>query len=300
MLESPVVGAQRILRGASASLKSFKFDESGEPANPGTTTVTVTRGDGTVIDTDAATTEDTDTHELVYALDAADNDRLDWLTAVWTDTIDATSWTTYHEVVGGFYFSVRAARLADPALADVAKWPDATIQQVRDEVEREFESEDACGRAFVPRYRRARVRGGGRCLVLPDVDIRTIRSVRSYTDATTYTAFTDAEIAAVGPSEAGVVYRSDRNVWSCGVDYVIEYEYGLDRPPSDLQRAAIQRLRSLLGKPSSGIPDKAVTFTPTNSATAVLASEGRNGWITAIPAIDAVLMRYRFEHIGVA
>lgn len=293
-IEIPPAGAQRILVNTAASLTSYKLDQYGEPANPGTTTVTVTRADGTTIATGAATTEGTD-YKLTYSLSAANNTRLDWIKAVWTDAGDSTTWTTYHEVVGGFYFTVAQARAADSTFQDATAYSSTFLQSLRDEVEREFESPQACGRAFVPRYMQERLEGDGDEdeLELGVPDLRRVRSVTAIaTDGSTWQPFSQTVIDAIPPSVDGIACV-EGYVWpDCPV--LVEYEYGLDRPPSDLTRAILRRLRYLSAQPNSGIPDRATTFSAGGQGgTYGLAVEGRAGFITALPDVDLLIKRYR-------
>jgi hypothetical protein len=229
-----------------------------------------------------------------------DNDRLDWLTAVWTATDDDTTWTTHHEIVGGFFFRVDEARSADEVLADTNRWTNAELRSVRDEVEREIESRQCCNRAFVPRYRRTRVWSrGGYDLIVPDADVRVVRSLRSYTDATTYTAYTADELEQITASPSGVLTRTDGLTFPCG-EVVVEYEHGWNRPPSDLLRAVLRRTRWYLGRTTAGAPDRATTFAAANAGTYSIAQPGRNGWITADADIDLLIRRYRFDSTTVA
>lgn len=292
-LEQIPAGAQRILVGTAASLTSYKLDSTGEPANPGTVTVTVTRADGTTVANGAATTEASD-YKLTYSLSAANNSQLDWLKAVWTDAGDSTSWTTYHEVVGGFYFTTARAREIDPTIT-AYDYSAETITLLRDELEREFESPQACHRGFVPRFMRERLEGDGDSddLWLTMPDLRRVRSVLAVdVDGATWEPFSADTIAAIPPSVDGIACV-EGYVWpDCPI--IIEYEYGLDRAPSDLQRAMVRRLRYLAGQPTSGVPDRATTFSAgNNGGTYGLAVEGRAGFITAMPDVDLLIKRYR-------
>lgn len=288
--------APRILVGTAAALTSYKRGSDGEPANPGTTSVTVTRADGDVIATAAATTESSTTNELSYTLSAANNTQLDWLKAVWTDAGDSTTWTTYYEVVGGFYFSRNYAIGEDPKFSD---YTSAQLLAKRTQVEWELESEQMCNRAFVPRYRRVRVKSHGRNhLILPNPDIRSIRSATAYYTSTSSEAFSASDLAELHYSESGVVTRTDGVDWPCA-ELVVEYEYGWNQPPPDLMPAILRRTRWLLGRNTSGIPERATSFQVDNGGSYSLAQPGRNGWYTADPDIDLLIARYRFERAGI-
>lgn len=300
-LEQLPDGAERILKGAAATMTSYKLSGAGEPVAPaGAVTVTITRADGTAVATGAATTTDAVTKQVSYALSAANNTLLDWLTAVWTDT-DTTTWTTYHEVVGAFYFSVADAIRIDPNL-DSSRISPERLRAVRDEVERELESDQCCGRALVPRYRRVRLWGNGSSkLQLPTPDLRTVRTVRVYTSTTAYSSFSATELAAIAPSERGIALRADGNTWDPDTyGIVVEYEYGFDRPPSDLVRAILRRARYWFGQTSSGMPERATTFSSDQGGTYSLALAGRAGNITALDDVDLLIKRYRFQPYGFA
>tara|TARA_R110000868_G_scaffold23742_5_gene94997 strand:- start:4552 stop:5445 length:894 start_codon:yes stop_codon:yes gene_type:complete len=288
-LEKPPVGADRILVGTAATIYAYKLDGTGEAVDAGTVTVTVTGADGNVVMTAQTATEDTATHQLSRTLTATQNNQLDWLTAVWTDASDSTSWTTYHEAVGGFYFTVSQARRADPTFAS-SDYSAETLRALRDEVEREFESDQAIGRGLVPRYARERVSEG----YVSKPDLRRVRSITGImADGETWEPFTAAQILTIPPADLGAVVVPGY-AWPAG-DFVIEYEYGLDRLPSDLSRAILERLRYLSGRTSTGIPDKALTFSANGpgGGSYGLAVEGRAGFITAMPGVDLLIKRYR-------
>lgn len=299
-LEFRPAAAQRVLVNTAATLTSYKYDQYGEVATAGSpVTVTLTSADDTVIATAASTSADATTHALTYTLAATDNTQLDWLTAVWTDSTDATTWTTHHEVVGGFYASVAEIRLRDPNLNDAGKYPTSTIRAVMEEIETAFENE--CGRAFVPRYARERLSGTSRDrLLLDNVDVRTIRSIRDYSDYQTYTGLTVAELAAVDWYPSGALVRIDGAWWYGGTgNYIVEYEHGMDRPPADVKAAAIRWLRATLNANKTGIPDRATTFSVEAGGSYSLLTPGRNGAVTGIPDVDLVIERYRVKRFAV-
>ncbi len=291
---------QRILRGVAASLAFTNIDSDGtNTAAAGAVTVGVTKGDGSTLVASATAT--TGSNPYLYALSAANNTELQWLSATWTDAGDSSAHTTLIEVVGGYYASIADIRNSDSSLTDAVKYPDARILQVRWDTEVEFET--ACGVSFVPRYRRVRLDGNGRSLLaLPDVMVRTVRSVRVYSDETTYEAFTVAELAAVDVSNgAGMIHRTDGGVFAYGhKNIVVEYEHGFDRPPADVRQAFLTRVRSRLNFDKTGIPDRATTYVPAEGGTFSLSTPGRGGSITGIPDVDVVLARYGHNLPGFA
>lgn len=296
MLPRPVP-AQQILVGSSASLSFQPAGSDGEPAAPaGTVTVGVTKADGTVVVAAGTATAGTGSSPRTYALAAQTT--LESLTVTWTDAGDSSTHTQTVEVVGGYWFSRADAIAHDSNLADGAKYPPERIAAVRAEVEAEFE--DVTNMAWVPRYRRMQLIGNGsRDLVLPDVHIRRVRSVRRY-DAglLTYTEFTSDDLTAIVAKSWGVLHRESE--WARNVVYVVEYEHGADRPPADLRDAAITRLRHRLNAHRSGIPDRATSMSTESGQTYSIATPGTRGFITGIPDVDMVLTRRTFQRIGVA
>lgn len=291
---------QRILRGTTASLAFTNVDSDGtNTAASGAVTVGVTKGDGSTLVASATAT--TGSNPYLYALTAGNNTELQWLTATWTDAGDSSAHTTLVEVVGGYYASVAEIRNSDSSLLDAVKYPDARLIQARWDTEVEFEA--ACGVSFVPRYRRVRLNGSGRAtLVLPDQLVRSLRSVRVYSDDVAYEAFTAGELAAVDVSQgAGLIHRTDGGYFPRGCkNIVVEYEHGYDRPPADVRQAFLTRVRSRLNFDKSGIPDRATTYVPAEGGTFSLATPGRGGSITGIPDVDVVLARYGRNLPGIA
>lgn len=283
---------QRILRGVSATLQVTMLDQYGSAADAaGAVTVHATRGDGT--DVLAAGTAATRTATGVYTtpLTAAQAANLDLLTAVWTDAGDNSTTTTLVEIAGGFYFSVTDVRAFDAGLT-ASKYPDAIVLAKRQQVEDECEW--ICDVAFVPRYRRVALNGSGEStLNLPDNMIRAVRSVRTYTDPTTYTSFTAAQLAALDiTDQTGIIQRTELGAYFVEGrgNLVIEYEHGYDRPTSDLREATLYRMRNVLNRPTSGVPDTAQQVSTPEGESYRLDSPST--YKTGIPNVDGTYARY--------
>jgi hypothetical protein len=266
---------QRVLRGTSATVEVEWLDSEGSAVPPPTVTVGVTRANGTVLVPAGTVTAPNGSYTLTPAQTAL----LDELTLTWT-SVDSVRTATV-EVVGGFYFSLAQARSVDRSLEDVSRYPTAEVLATRQEVEEEFEA--ICEVSFVPRFRRAVLRGR----VLPDPLVRRIRSV-----SVGGVAYTAAQVAAVSFDPAGVVNLPTRG------EAVIEYEHGWDAPPADLRRAAITRLRSRLNAAKSAIPERATSFSFTEGGGYRLDTPGEHK--TGIPDVDAVLERYQHRSPVVA
>lgn len=288
------MAVQRIARGAAATLTLTVIDTDGDPAEPsGTVTVTVEKADGTdVLAAGTATTVGA-TGIRTVALTAAQTGTLERLTATWTN--GTTTWTTYHEIVGGFLFSVAEARAFDPAVLGVGAsnpFTNADIVTGRGVVERRCEF--ICGRAFVPRYARLTLDGTGTSeLVLGVTEPRSIRSARVLASAgsATYTAFTADELAAIALSDDGTIRRTDGGVWvEDRANIVVEVEHGLDAPPEDLADAALLHLRHQLTRPRAALMAQATAVNDGDGTSYDVA--GAEIYKTGISDVDAVYEQY--------
>lgn len=289
------VADQRVLAGSTATLRWQHLDQDGEPADPGTVTVGVTRADGTTV-LAAGTATTADGTARTVALTAAQTSTLDLLTATWTRTADSSTYRTLVAVVGGFYFSVTDARASDPTLANDVKYPDGKVQAARAEVEDEFER--ICDVAFVPRFRRAALDGSGRCtLLLPTPLVRRVTAVAELASDGTSTAWTADEVGDIRPSHTGELH-SPRAFPSGRANVVVAWEHGHDRPPDDVRQAALLRLRYRTTRPYSATLDRATSFQEEGGNTYRLDTAGAAK--TGIPDVDGVLARWSFAVPGLA
>ncbi len=294
-----VVADEQVLNGTAATITARFHDQDGDLVEPGgvVTVGVVDEAGATVVAAGSATTVGS-TGVRSYTLTAAATSVPRVLVATWTN--GTTSVTTRTEVVGGFYASVRQIRDSDQVLDDPRKYSSAQIVSARRSVEREFE--DYTNVAFVPRYRRVRLDGTGKVeLVLPDTELRSVRSVREYDSDLNFEAYTETELAAIPASRAGVAVRTDGELFERGrSNIVVEYVHGYDRPPADVLEAFYLRVRDLLNRANRGVPDRATTFTSEVGGTYSLLVAGRGGAITGIPDVDVVLRRYSRRIPGIA
>ena len=289
------IAASRIVKGAAATLSWQGVDSDGEPANPGTVTVGVTRSDGTTVVASGTATGGTSTAPRTIALTASQTASCDLLTATWSVSGTVLA-TTLHEVVGGVYVDVATIRATDTSLASTTLYPSAKIIAQRAEVERMFES--ATGVAWVPRFSVKRYSGTGTTSLALDMPkLRRVAWVRVYTDGDTYTSFTADELAAIPANDAGIAVRTDGEWWEPGVNNIeIGWEHGYDAPPADLRKAAIIATRMALNATATGIPDRSQTFQMVDGGTIVFEANG----VTGVKAIDSVLARYDHRVPGIA
>lgn len=279
----------RIAYNSGAATLTHTFYVGETPTAPtGTPTYAIVDANGTAVASGNGTLDGT---AVTAAL--ATQALLRNLTVTWTGTVEGSSRSEedYVEIVGGHFFSTADGRASDQALSSSTKYPTADIELRRLEVE--VECEEICDRAFIPRYRRIVVDGNDtRDIVLDDFEIRTIRRVAvAPTIDGTFTDLTAAQLAALAPLEDRTLRRTDGNVWTFGnSNIIVEYEYGLNRPPADLVWAAKQRLRSRLNMPLSAVPDRAISFNVADGGTYRLSTP--DAWKTGIPDVDAVYARY--------
>lgn len=282
--------AQRILRGAAATLTYEHLDYRGEQVDAGgTVTVKVEKADGTVVLAAGTATVRTSTGLYTVNLTAAQTATLDLLTATWTDSAaPSVPRTSTHEIVGGFLFTINDV-MTEQGASDYDK---STI------VDRRAEVEDECewitDVAWVPRYRKLTLDGTGEDLLVTGIrEIRTVRSVRLYSTpgGSSYTSMTAAQLAGLVRTPDGQLRRTDNDVWPAGFgNVVVELEHGFDRPPNDLRIAASMRCVDALFRPDSAVPLRAKSWT--DGAGMSYDLEIPDEFSTGIPRVDSVYHRH--------
>lgn len=232
-------------------------------------TVRAERADGTeVVAETAAASEGGGLYSLT--LTGEHTAELDLATVTFDATAPAEQRTVTVEICGGRLFTLAHARQRKP-LNDTTKYTDAQLEQAR--IAAEDELEDACGYAFVPRFRRERVYYDG----LPTVRLamRNVRRVRAIAvDGVELTRVELAGVQFTGP-------RTLRRAGAFGRIADVAYEHGLDRPPGDGVNIAIKLAKHFLVE--SGVDARATSVT-TDAGTLRLA-----GWI---PDVEAYVQRH--------
>ncbi|WP_020525837.1 hypothetical protein [Catelliglobosispora koreensis] len=298
------MGFTRLASNAAATLShTFYVDETATDPT-GTPTYAIVDANGTAVSSGNATVVGGSSGRITAPLAAQSSLRR--LTVTWTATVGGGSVTEvdYVEIVGGFYFTLAQGRASDTSLSDASKYPTADLALKRLEVETECET--ICDRSFVPRYDRVVLDGAGTSTLLlahsdPVRSVADVRVVRSVTMAPamdeTFVAFTAAELAALTVTDDGRLIRTDGNVFTeARANVVVEFEYGLDRPPADLVQASLTRLRTRLNLNKTGIPDRTTSFTVTDGATYRLDMPG--AYKTGLPEVDAIYGRYSRRTTG--
>lgn len=289
---------QRVVAGTAATLSWQQIDDDGEPADPGTVTVTVTRADGTVI-ASAAATSGTGSNARTYALTAAQTATLDRLTVTWVAS-GVTLATTEVDVVAAPWFSNVELRTSEPSLADTSRYPVALVAVARLQVESMIER--ITHRRFVPGYELRWVRGAsGYELVLPHVEVRRVRSAALYGDPSAAASSTldSTELNAIPPAPSGVIRRYN-GTWDA-TWVKVGYEHGLSTVPADLKRAAMRLTREMLNQSKIASPDAAVTWNSTDMGwSATFVTPGVRGMHTSIPWVNEAIDAWTFAEVGVS
>jgi hypothetical protein len=252
----------------------------------GDVVVTVARLDGTIVQGPVTATPDgADGYAFTFAgSDVLDELMLTWAAQVGGDAIILDQ--DVIQVVGGFYLGLGEIRAIDPVFQGVsglARYPTQDLIERRIETEDEFER--ICGQAFVPRFARETLAGTGRGYL--KLGWPRLRRVRAITVGGV--AWEPDRVAWFGSDLLGVL-RSDAG-WPFGVgNIVVEYEHGMDRPPTDIVRVARLRMKSHLLTTKSPLPDRAERIATTEVGTVTLAIASK--FATGIPEVDAALERF--------
>ena len=274
---------ERVLRNTSANL-SATFEVDGVPTDPSpdAATVEIIRDNGTTLVAETAATPG-GVGKFTYTLTPTHTAQLDILTVRWQATLNGAEQTITStvEIVGGFLFNLAQIRAAPYAL-NATDYPNDLVVDARTLAEQRIE--DACGVAFVPRYRRETLSGpGGPVLLVGAPRLRTIR-----TATVDGTALTSTELAEVTYSAAGTAYW--RNKWLEGANnVVVAYEHGHDSVPGPVSRAALLLAKHYLTETPF---DARHTSVSTEDGTFTLATPGLRGSVTGLPEVDQVISEY--------
>ena len=278
---------ERSLKNAPATI-SQTFYEDGNPTDPGTVTVTVTRADGTPV-VNAAPTTGSGAAARSFVLSAANASLLDSLTFAWASPTKGTLYSLV-EIVGDFQFALTEIG-SDPEVLELpsASRTPAKLAEARTIAEQAFEEAASrrltYGIAYVPRYHYGKLSGaGGPVLSLPRRPVRAIRSVaQALTPGAAATVLGTSGLAVTDDG----IYRP--SYWTAGPkNYTIGYEYGLDRPSERVKRAVLTLAKNWLIE--GPITDRATSI-PAGDAGGVitLATPGLRDSEFGIPEVDAAL-----------
>lgn len=291
MLEARVTDGGRALKGARHTHAITVYKDGTASDAAATPTVDVYKDDGTQIVTAQNATDVSGAGNYSYTLTTTETANLDVLRFVWTGNWGQAGEkvTTYCEVVGGFLFTIGDAR-ALTALQSASTYPDAAILAMRTVAEQAIE--DACGIAFVPRYRRETLSGtGGTRMLLSQTKVRSIRAVT--VDGTAYTA---GELAEVSAYAGRAIYRAGGFTYGTA-NVVVAYEHGHSYPPARIGRAALMLAKRWL---VDGPIDDRATSLITEDGTFALVTPGVRGAFTDVPEVNAAIQQYGRSGVGIA
>lgn len=275
----------RIEQGTAASISiTFTVDGVATDPSPATATIEVVRDDGTNVVTAGTATSHTGTGEFTFTLTPTHTASLDVLTARWTTTLQGFAQTleTEIEVVGGFLFGLGEL---SPLVPNTVT--DNQLTRARTRVEQAIERR--VGFAFVPRYGRATLNGGGLTLLMLPAYLRRVRWASTTTAGTT-TSLAPADIANLSVSQAGFVTGY---CWPRGYGNVtVGYEHGLNGPDEEIRAAALDWARFSLTQDST-IDSRAERLI-TDDGTLVFSGGSGSG----LPSVDRVIDTYRLPAIA--
>jgi hypothetical protein len=286
---------QQIVAATAAILSWQPTDSDGEPATPGTVTVGVTRSAGTVVLAPGTATSGTASAPRTVAVTAAQTAEVDWLTATWSVS-GVVVGVTVHEIVGVSLITKAQLIEREPKVTSVAL---SEFLRARREADDLFF--DQCHRSFVPRFAVERIPARS----LPDQsrirlrfpDVSEVRWANHIDSNGTVTAI---DVAGVGPSSTGIVTLVGSDLWPCDGEIEVGYVHGMTRPPHDVLSAVARYMRDILGSGTSGIPDRATTYSDGQGGTTQLATPGLGPFVTGIPEVDKVLMDRAWKVPGIA
>ncbi len=306
----------RILRGTSASPRIEVYLDGALTNATAGPTVVVTRADGTVIaGLPAASNVSTGIYEVLLT-GALGTGTLDVLTATWSGTWSGQvqTFTSVHEVVGAHLFGeVEVRNFGDKALSDTAAFTSSAIAEARDRITDDFER--ICGASFIPKYARE-IKDADRSNLLQPTSPLSRAGVQggtgwvgSWVSGSWYwelpighrrpskVVAVTADGIALGSSDLALIVMDPTGrllrpaPWSLfgRGNITVAYEYGWDRVPPKIKRAAMIKARYDL--PAQDVSGRATSFM-TDQGQFVRISVPGPMTPTGIPEVDEALADY--------
>ena len=281
----------QIVASSAATIEATFTDQHGDEVDPsGDVTVLVVSSDGSVVvasDT-PATKVGGGSGRVTASLTAEQTAQVDQLTATFSSTTGSV--VEIVDIVGAVYASVATIRASDDSLSEEFYTPEV-VRDRREEVEVEFESAQATGVAWVPRFAVDRLEWDGRSLiVLTRTKLRSVRWMRIYSTPSVFVTVDSDTLAAIPADEFGFIDPTGLSL-PAGTRVDLGYEHGYDRPLPDIFEAFLVAVRHRLNEPDHGVDDRA-TAIHTQEGVMPLATPGINGAVTGIPRVDVVLQRH--------
>lgn len=284
---TPSTESALILRDAAETLSITVYSgETATDATAGTPTIEIVDEAGTTV---VASTATTSAGSGVYTYDLAGQSDLKRLTATWSGTWgSAMSFTTQHEIVGGFLTTPAEVRAMDSIDGETAAYPLADIVQA---ITWATEIIDTyCGGSFVYRYQRDVLDGNNQQTIL----LTKMYPQKILAGSIGGVALTAQQITDLNKYKSGEIALKD-DVWEYnnpGGQVIIEYEYGRAKtPPPDIAWACRTLARYWLIEQNSRIPSNALSVS--NEFGNVSLSQPGMNKPSELPAVNTVLNRHR-------
>ena len=276
-----------ILRNAAETLSITAY--SGETATDadGAVTIGIVDSEGQTVVASGTATTSAGSGVYTYSL-AAQSDLKD-LTATWSGTWgSAMSFTTQHEVVGGFYATPSEVRGLDSLTGESSAYPTADLVSAITWATTVID--DYCGCSFVYRFHRDVLDGtDAENLKLSHLFPQTILS-----GSIGGTALTATQINNLNKYKSGVIVLKD-DTWTFtdpGGQVIVNYEAGFSKtPPPDIAWAARTLSRFYVLELKNRVPSNAISVT-NEFGNVQLAQPGMNK-PTPLPDVNTILNRHR-------
>jgi hypothetical protein len=209
------------------------------------------------------------------------------------------------DVVSHRMFTLAEFRAIETRFADLSRWPTDLLETVRTEVE--DEASRIMNRSWFQRFGEVWLDADRRpyVQVLKFLPVVSVISAETTGYGPNNAPAGPSVVLKASPTDPGAAidcdgltafYRTDHLPFGGGPKSThIRFVYGETSVPLDLKRAALVRARTRLVEATSGIPDRATSFQPSEGGTYTLAVAGRAGYLTGIPDVDAVYARYSFD-----
>lgn len=249
--------------------------------------VVITNAAGEEVGKELKVSEATEDAKKYWTVEVPAQAEVDLLTATWTSTEPAATYTTHAEVVGGFAVSLSAIEEKFGESVDVAK-----LEAIREVATSEIEG--ACGLAFRARYGTELADGsGGERLILQRTEI--LRLLEVEVDGQILTA---EEIAAIVIAPPNVLIR-DEGRWPMTKRSNIRLVYAHGKPEYPDARFPVRDYAAyLLTETPSDWQGRATSFTNEIGTTYSLVTPGVRGASFPLPSVNAFCDRHATALVG--
>lgn len=284
----PSTESALILRNSAEALSVTFY--SGETAGnaDGAVTIGIVDANGDTVVAAGTATQAPGSGVYNYTLAGLTN--LARLTATWSGTFggNAMTFTTQHEITGGFYTTPPEVRAMDSISGETGVYPTSDLVKAITWATNIID--DYCGTSFVYRYHRD-VHDGNNT---SDLKLDNLFPQVVIAGSIGGVALTATQISNLNKYRSGVIRLKD-DIWEFnnpGGGVVVNYEAGVVKtPPGDIAWAAQTLARYFLLEMLSRIPERATSIA-SEFGNIQLAQPGMNR-PTDLPSVNTVLNRHR-------